>query len=231
MLLICIFSIIYLVQSKEDCDRSTREDRCGEIFRNLTDCNKDSYRTQLMDCLVTCGKCGAYSCNNPQPDTVLNCTSLASQCHSKIWGNFMKDKCPSTCGKCDLKNANLCKDASNSAICSTMVQFCNSVDYYDRMTEQCASTCNRCPATGDGGGPNITVTCVDYARDCATRTALCNNPQYEGLMHRACAKTCNKCGGCYDYSSKCPLWASRGFCSKSDQNVKRRYCAKTCMLC
>ncbi|ETN77720.1 shTK domain protein [Necator americanus] len=69
----------------------------------------------------------------------------------------MKEKCPSTCGKCDIKNANLCKDASDSVMCSTMVQFCNSLDFYDQMSEQCASTCNRCPNPGDSGPPCLNI--------------------------------------------------------------------------
>ncbi|KAK5968159.1 hypothetical protein GCK32_021804, partial [Trichostrongylus colubriformis] len=73
-----------------------------------------------QECLVTCGKCDAYSCNNPQPETVLNCTSLASQCNSTTFERFMKEKCPTTCGKCDVKNANLCKDATDSIVCSRM---------------------------------------------------------------------------------------------------------------
>ncbi|VDM65337.1 unnamed protein product [Strongylus vulgaris] len=249
MLIIYCIILIHSVYAKEDCDRSTREERCREIFKQIEDCSQESYKTQLMDCLVTCGKCGAFSCNNPQPDTMLNCTALAPQCESTLWRNFMKDKCPATCGKCDLKNANLCKDASNSVICSNMQQFCNSVDYYDQMTYACASTCNRCSAAAGGDKQtsellsNIapirklihcfaaTTVCTDFARDCASRTALCNNPQYEGLMHRVCAKTCNKCDGCYDYSSRCQTWASHGFCKNKDQNMKMKYCAKTCMLC
>ncbi|KAL6725829.1 shTK domain protein [Ancylostoma duodenale] len=153
MLLLCFFltSFSCLVLAKEDCDKSIREDRCNEIFNNIEYCNQESYRPQLMDCLVTCGKCGAFSCNNPLPETSLNCTALASQCNSTVWERFMKEKCPSTCGKCDVKNANLCKDATDSIICSTMVQFCNSLDFYDQMTEQCASTCNRCPSSGQNG--------------------------------------------------------------------------------
>ncbi|EYC36842.1 hypothetical protein Y032_0853g2696 [Ancylostoma ceylanicum] len=121
MLLFCFFLIVCLVLAKEDCDKFTREDRCNEIFNNIEYCNQESYRPQLMDCLVTCGKCGAFSCNNPLPETSLNCTALASQCNSTVWERFMKEKCPATCGKCDVKNANLCKDASDSTICSTMV--------------------------------------------------------------------------------------------------------------
>ncbi|PIO76515.1 shTK domain protein [Teladorsagia circumcincta] len=109
------------VLAKEDCTKNTREDRCSAIFDNITNCNVGSYHPQLMECLVTCGKCDAFTCNNPQAETVLNCTALATQCNSTVWGRFMKEKCPATCGKCDVKNANLCKDASDSVLCSKMV--------------------------------------------------------------------------------------------------------------
>ncbi|VDO98977.1 unnamed protein product [Heligmosomoides polygyrus] len=154
--LVAVTVLLVCTLAKEDCEKNTREDRCHEIFENIDNCNelarvqngRDQGFVQFQDCLVTCGKCDAFTCNNPQSDSVLNCTALTSQCNSTVWERMMKEKCPSTCGKCDVKNANLCKDNSDSVVCSAMVQFCNSLDYYDAMTEQCPSTCNRCPANG-----------------------------------------------------------------------------------
>ncbi|KJH44784.1 shTK domain protein [Dictyocaulus viviparus] len=220
------FTIISVnVKAVENCEKMIREERCREIFENIGHCNDMAYRPQLMSCLVTCGKCDAFTCNNPQPDSVVNCTALYPQCNSTKWQRFMKEKCPSTCGKCDVKNANLCKDVSDSLICSTLARFCNTLDYYDDMSEQCASTCNRCPADGHSDK------CVDFAKDCSSRKELCSNPAYDGLMHRACAKTCNKCHGCFDTSSKCSTWLEHGFCTKFDPKTQKQYCAKTCKMC
>ncbi|VDL67283.1 unnamed protein product [Nippostrongylus brasiliensis] len=162
--LIVLAVIICPYAALEDCQKATREQRCSEIFENIDNCNEISYHPQLMECLVTCGKCDAFSCNNPLNDTILNCTALASQCNSTVWEKFMKDKCPLTCGKCDVKNANLCKDVSDS------VQFCNSLDYYDHMTEQCGSTCNRCPANGQSSELfELSLICFHLFRDDGAR--------------------------------------------------------------
>ncbi|KAE9414289.1 hypothetical protein Angca_002831, partial [Angiostrongylus cantonensis] len=220
------FTFLFInVISVENCEKLIKEEQCLEIFENIDNCNDLSYRPQLMDCLVTCGKCDAFTCSNPQPDSVLNCTALVSQCTSTKWERFMKEKCPSTCGKCDVNNANLCKDLADSSVCSTLAKFCNSIEFYDNMSEQCASTCNRCPVGGQSSK------CVDFAKDCTARKELCTNASYDSLMHRACAKTCNKCDGCFDASMKCDSWMANGFCTKSDPVTRKRYCAKTCKMC
>ena len=43
----------------------------------------------------------------------------------------MKEKCPATCGKCDMKNANLCNDEEDSSVCDSMVV--NSTKCYTFM--------------------------------------------------------------------------------------------------
>ncbi|VDM62454.1 unnamed protein product [Angiostrongylus costaricensis] len=181
----------------------------------------------FQDCLVTRRECDAFTCSNPQPDSVLNCTALLILIHSCTSRNqkLSSEKCPSICGKCDVKNANLCKDLADSSVCSTL-KFCNSVEFYDNTSEQCASTCNRCPVGGQSR-----VRFPVFLANCTTRKELCTNPSYDGLMHRECAKTCNKCDGCFDASVNCDSWMANGFCTKSDPVTRKRYCARTCKMC
>lgn len=125
--LLLLFMLIHLMlvtvdgETKEDCSTNKREDRCTSIFEDKAKCMDVEYRPMLMDCLVTCGSCSAFSCSNPQPDDDLNCTALSDQCDSTTWSSFMKEKCPATCGKCDLKNGNLCHDVESGVICSSMM--------------------------------------------------------------------------------------------------------------
>ncbi|PIC13825.1 hypothetical protein B9Z55_027434 [Caenorhabditis nigoni] len=194
-----------------------------------------SSKINFKDCLVTCNACDSYTCSNPQPDTTLNCSALISQCDSDTFGEFMKEKCPATCGKCNRKNANLCADKSKSEVCTVLAKFCNTVDYYDLLSTECPSTCNRCPnngtTPGGNGNGNGTTACVDVANDCFTNTARCSDATYAPLMHRLCPKTCNSCSNCEDSHKMCSAWVSHGFCTKFSQTETMKKCARSCNLC
>ncbi|CAA77472.3 uncharacterized protein CELE_ZK643.6 [Caenorhabditis elegans] len=237
--LILILNFIGLIFSvAEDCALSKREDRCGSIFEDLTNCYNSTFKMMLGDCLVTCNACESYTCNNPQPDTTLNCTALAGECNSALFSELMKEKCPATCGKCNRKNANLCSDKSKPDICVNLKTLCNSVEFYDKLSEQCPSTCNRCPHNGTnpenktgGNGGTGTQECTDLANDCSYNQNRCSVKEYSSLMHRLCPKTCNACNICEDANKMCPIWVPRGFCSKFDHDKVQKSCAKSCNIC
>ncbi|KAF1761023.1 hypothetical protein GCK72_009276 [Caenorhabditis remanei] len=234
-----IFCKIYSVDSvAEDCATSKRETRCSSIFEDLQNCYNATFKPMLGDCLVTCSACESYKCSNPQPETTLNCSALASQCDSATFSEFMKEKCPATCGKCNRKNANLCSDKSKSEVCTTMATFCNTIDYYDLLSEECPSTCNRCPhngtnpnGNGGGNGGDGNQACTDVANDCSTNLARCSDAQYAPLMHRLCPKTCNSCKNCEDFHKMCSTWVSHGFCTKYSPAAVMKTCPKSCDLC
>ncbi|KAF8356708.1 hypothetical protein PRIPAC_91703, partial [Pristionchus pacificus] len=136
--------------------------RCLKAFDMKEKCWLLENRKEMLDCQVTCGTCDNFSCQNPFPENVVNCTSLMTQCDDPSFSQFMKEKCPYTCGRCDEKNSMLCHDVANVLTCQSVKNYCNSVDFYDLMSQQCASTCNRCP---DGYGGTIGGTCRDHARD------------------------------------------------------------------
>ncbi|CAI5446702.1 unnamed protein product [Caenorhabditis angaria] len=204
LLLILVSSVL-----SEDCTTNKKETKCTSIFDDLQNCYNSTYKPMLGDCLVTCNACDSYTCTNPQPDTTLNCTALIAQCDSPTFGEFMKEKCPQTCGKCNRKNANLCSNRSEAEVCTAMSPFCNTVDFYDLLTTQCPSTCNRCllngttthggSGSGEGGG-GTDGKCVDLAADCGANHSKCSNAQYAPLMHRLCPQTCNSCSTCEDYN-------------------------------
>uniref|UniRef100_A0A8R1ETS3 ShKT domain-containing protein n=1 Tax=Caenorhabditis japonica TaxID=281687 RepID=A0A8R1ETS3_CAEJA len=158
----------------------------------------------VKDCLVTCNACDSYTCSNPQPESVLNCTALASQCDSGTFSEFMKSfcntvdyydllsaECPSTCNRCPL----------NATV------------------------------TPGTGGQNGTQGCADVATDCSVNLSRCSDPQYAPLMHRLCAKTCNACTTCEDANKMCTTWVARGFCTKYSQPVIMKTCPKSCDMC
>ncbi|CAD6188567.1 unnamed protein product [Caenorhabditis auriculariae] len=224
-------ALIQVVRAAEVCEAGAmkREQRCANIFEDLSDCRNASFKPMLMDCLVTCGSCDSYRCQNPQPENVLNCTALADQCEDPTFVQFMKEKCPFTCGKCDVKNSNLCKDLQSATVCSSMAPFCNSVDYYDLLTVQCPSTCNRCSRNGVTVKPGE---CADMASDCAKNSMRCTSPNYAPLMHRLCRKTCNACNvTCEDQAPNCASWVNRGFCRAFKKPEAMKSCAKSCNFC
>ncbi|GMR41071.1 hypothetical protein PMAYCL1PPCAC_11266, partial [Pristionchus mayeri] len=204
------FTFGFGFNAKEDCLTGKKEDRCLKAFDVKEKCWVLENRKEMLGCQVTCGTCDNFSCQNPFPENVVNCTSLVHQCDDPSFSQFMKEKCPYTCGRCDEKNSMLCHDVANVLTCQSVKNYCNSVDFYDLMSQQCASTCNRCP---DGTGGTIGTGCRDHARDCLSKINLCNVPAYSGLMARACAKTCNKCSACEDATLLCGYWVSKGFCN------------------
>ncbi|CAI2348503.1 unnamed protein product [Caenorhabditis sp. 36 PRJEB53466] len=231
-ILFCSSVKVEAVVVAENCEQANREPRCASIFDDLSNCYNATFRPMLGDCLVTCNACESYKCSNPQPESVLNCTALAPQCDSDTFSEFMKEKCPATCGKCNRKNANLCADKSSPEVCSTMASFCNTIDYYDLLSTECPSTCNRCPQNGtseNGTGGN--EVCVDVANDCSDNQSRCSDPQYAPLMHRLCAKSCNACKTCEDFNKMCSPWVAHGFCSKYSQAAIHKTCPKSCGLC
>merc|ERR1719339_930095 len=84
-------------------------------------------------------------------------------------------------------------------------------------------------------GPTTTTSaCTDSFSFCRRIRRFCDDDDFAEEMGTACRKTCGICVSCDDesrYESRCPNWASAGYCTGQYEGFMTRYCKKSCGTC
>jgi len=96
-----------------------------------------------------------------------------------------------------------------------------------------AATTAPATTTVTTAGPTTTTSaCTDSFSFCRRIRRFCDS--YPEEMGTACRKTCGICVSCDDesrYESRCPNWASAGYCTGQYEGFMTRNCKKSCGTC
>uniref|UniRef100_A0A915ERE6 ShKT domain-containing protein n=1 Tax=Ditylenchus dipsaci TaxID=166011 RepID=A0A915ERE6_9BILA len=196
------------------------------------------FAEDALKCAKTCRICcerPKYDCEDKESSTF--CDTHKNKCVSLK--AIIVDKCPHTCGLCDLTGVTTCKD--KNIICKELKDSCNDANPItkDAVRKLCPKTCDACPGTGATTGTvPRRADCKDEASNCDSQKDLCENTFYKSIMETDCKLSCVYCLPtnyvCEDKNSAdCARWDANGFCSNTaySRQMRLQHCGKYCKMC